>query len=245
MLAKEYAEQARPLREVDIRALHQIAVPSEAFAGEYRSEPVEIAGSTHVPRTLRTSPRQMEQLVAWLNETSSLPRLAACVVHSWLTIIHPFKDGNGRVARLLANAVLLRAGWPSLIVRASDRLQYLDALSASDEGGDLLPLFDLFVKTIVYSLSELEKPDLAEKLFGIDLQRQPDQRFHGLGSAAHRVSRRPFVLNSLQTVSFSIDWLFHLPQRCSCWKSAGLLRILGWPRCDTAMDATFFSGSDS
>jgi Fic family protein len=177
MLAKEYAEEARPLREVDIRTLHQIAVPSEAFAGEYRSEPVTIAGSGHVPPHFSDVPRQMQELVAWLNETTSLPPLAASVVHSWLTIIHPFKDGNGRVARLLANVVLLRAGWPSLIVRSSDRLQYLDALAASDEGGDLLPLFDLFVKTIRYALNELERPDLAEKLFGIDLQRQPDQRF--------------------------------------------------------------------
>ncbi len=119
----------------------------------------------------------MSELVAWTNAASAPPALAASVVHSWLTIIHPFEDGNGRVARLLANIVLLRANWPALIVRASDRLQYLDALASSDGGGDLLPLFDLFVKSIKRTLRELETPALAGKLFTADLQRDPDKRY--------------------------------------------------------------------
>jgi hypothetical protein len=115
--------------------------------------------------------------VEWFNTASVSPPLAAAVVHSWLTLIHPFEDGNGRVARLLANLILLRESWPPLIIRASDRLQYLDALSHSDEAGDILPLFDLFVKSIKRGLRELEKPDLARRLFEADLRKQPEVRY--------------------------------------------------------------------
>jgi len=78
---------------------------------------------------------------------------------------------------LLANVALLKAGWPPLIIRASDRLQYLDALAHSDEGGDLLPLFELFVKSIDRNLLELERPDLARRLFEADLAANSDSRY--------------------------------------------------------------------
>ena len=120
---------------------------------------------------------QMSLLVEWINSYEGNPALAACVAHSWLAYVHPFEDGNGRVARLLANLVLMRASWPPLVIREMDRLQYLDALAHSDEGSDLLPAFDLFVISIKRHLRYLEKPDFAEKLFDADLKRSPGQRF--------------------------------------------------------------------
>lgn len=176
-LASDYSGLEIPIREVDVRSLHEATVPTERFAGRYRQIEVGISGSGHVPPSVLEVPRQMAELVVWLNSTTAPPALAAAVVHSWLTIIHPFEDGNGRVARLLANVVLLRVGWPSLIVRGSDRLQYLDALSASDDGGNLLPLFDLFVKSIKRGLKDLEKPDLARRLFEADLQKDSNLRY--------------------------------------------------------------------
>jgi len=133
-------------------------------AGVDFSSPAEIAS-------------QMSLLVEWINAFEGNPALAACVAHSWLAYIHPFEDGNGRVARLLANLILMRASWPPLIVRDADRLQYLDALSYSDEGSDLLPVFDLFVVSIKRHLRHIERPKLAEELFDLDLRESPDQRF--------------------------------------------------------------------
>ena len=120
---------------------------------------------------------EMSDLVEWINSYEVNPALAACVAHSWLAYVHPFEDGNGRVARLLANLVLMRASWPPLVIRETDRLQYLDALAHSDEGSDLLPVFDLFVISIKRHLRHIEKPDLAERLFDADLQRSPGERF--------------------------------------------------------------------
>jgi Fic family protein len=176
-LADDFYRNARPLLEIDIRQLHKFTLPGESHAGSYKQREVAIAGSTVTPSTIVDVQDHVKQLVDWLNSTDVAPPLAAAVIHSWLTIIHPFEDGNGRLARLLANIVLLKAGWPPLIIRASDRLQYLDALSHSDDAGDILPIFDLFVKSIRRGLRELEKPDLAEKLFEADLRRQPALRY--------------------------------------------------------------------
>lgn len=177
LLAQEFKETGAPLREIDIRDLHKLTLPSERFAGGYKEVEVEIAGSELQTSGVIDVQAHMRGLVEWSNSTAAMPALAAAVAHSWLAMIHPFEDGNGRVARLLANVVLMKAGWPPLIVRKSDRLQYLDALTHSDEGGDLLPLFDLFVKSIGRSLKELEDPKLAVRLFNEDLRKNPDKRY--------------------------------------------------------------------
>lgn len=63
------------------------------------------------------------------------PEIEAAWLHHRFTQIHPFTDGNGRVARALASLVLIRAGWFPLIVdRGEDRAHYIDALEAADEG---------------------------------------------------------------------------------------------------------------
>jgi Fic family protein len=133
-------------------------------------EGVEVSSPTDVLQ-------QMADLVDWINTTDANPALAASVVHTWLTHIHPFTDGNGRVARLLANLVLLRAAWPPLIVRDTDRLQYLESLRHSDKAGELLAVFQLFVKSINRELRNLERPGLAQTLFDADLMQEPEQRF--------------------------------------------------------------------
>ena len=176
-LATDFVDSRLPIREVDVRNLHRFTLPYEDHAGTYKAREVAIVGSSVTPSSVLDASEHVRQLVSWLNEREVTPALEAAVIHSWLTIIHPFEDGNGRVARLLANIVLLKAGWPSLIIRHSDRLQYLDALGHSDEAGDVLPLFELFVKSIKRSLKDLKGPKLARELFEADLRRYPDQRY--------------------------------------------------------------------
>ena len=74
------------------------------------------------------------------------PEIAAAWLHHRFAQIHPFQDGNGRVARCLATLVFLRAGLFPLIVRDTngERGRYIDALEKAD-GGDLKPLVGFFV----------------------------------------------------------------------------------------------------
>lgn len=176
-LVDDFRGSSIPLREVDVRNLHHDAMAGEQWGGSYKSKDNEISGSTLKTSGVLDVEHDMRELIDWINTVDAPPALAATVVHSWLTSIHPFEDGNGRMARLMANIVLLRSRWPSLIVRSADRVQYLDALSFSDQGGDILPLFELFLKWIDRELSELADPDLAIRLYEQDLKRSPDRRY--------------------------------------------------------------------
>ena len=71
------------------------------------------------------------------------PEVEAAWLHHRFAQIHPFQDGNGRVARTLATLIFVRAGWFPLVVRDRDRAWYIDALEDADSG-NLKPLVDYF-----------------------------------------------------------------------------------------------------
>lgn len=71
--------------------------------------------------------------------------IQAAWLHHRFTQIHPFQDGNGRVARAVASLVLVKDGLFPLVVTRDDRPKYLDALEAADNG-NLKPLIDLIAK---------------------------------------------------------------------------------------------------
>jgi Fic family protein len=158
----------RPLTETDIRTLHELITRGHDFSGQYKRYHVLLGGHTkHEPVLPIEVPFHMGRLVGWNSSCEpDNPILRAAALHAWMTHIHPFEDGNGRVARLLANLTLARAGLPPAIVKArTQRTDYLDALAVSDEGGDIMPLTGLFTKTLVRYAREMEKPRFVRKLF--------------------------------------------------------------------------------
>lgn len=75
---------------------------------------------------------------AYLSDDTRTLTVAA-YLHAVLVDIHPFADGNGRVARLLMNMVLLAMGHPPVVIREQDRMAYYGALDAFHDEGDLEP----------------------------------------------------------------------------------------------------------
>jgi Fic family protein len=73
------------------------------------------------------------------------PEVEAAWLHHRFTQIHPFADGNGRVARAIATLVFIKAGWFPLIVNRDQWGRYVDALEKADHG-DLRSLVALFVE---------------------------------------------------------------------------------------------------
>lgn len=87
---------------------------------------------------------EMERLIELhLSHATAPPEVEAAWLHHRFTQIHPFQDGNGRIARALATLVFVRAGWFPLVVRNDGREGYLDALEAAD-AGDLNELVKYF-----------------------------------------------------------------------------------------------------
>lgn len=167
----------RPITESDIRTIHEVIMAKEEFGGLYKLYPNRISGDNPHQTTLPTdTPAAMQQFIDWTNSLSrrgsrtSLSIVKAAAIHAWLTHIHPFHDGNGRLARLLANLILAREEMPPLILRnESHRGRYLDALSYSDSGGDISKLILVFCRAIERVIDDLLDPKLAQQMFQEDI----------------------------------------------------------------------------
>ena len=78
----------------------------------------------------------MKELVEWFNEEEQRGEMRpvdlAILFHYRYIRIHPFEDGNGRIARLLVNYILSRHDYPMVVVRTRNKNEYLEALHQSD-----------------------------------------------------------------------------------------------------------------
>lgn len=176
ILVDQYTrEPDRGMSESDIRDMHSLILAGHRSAGRYKEYLNRIEGSIHVPIPPSDVPGAMNQLVAWQKESSAPLVWRAAVVHAWLTHIHPFDDGNGRIARLLANYTLGFGAYPPLIVKStSDRGRYISALGASDQAGDIVPLMQVFARALDRQLKIMEDPDFGWTLFQRDLKVRED-----------------------------------------------------------------------
>jgi hypothetical protein len=122
-----------------------------ALAG-YRQHPVYLRGSRHVPTRWESLPDAMNTLFDLL-ETEPEPCVRAVLGHWLLGNIHPYPDGNGRMARFLMNAMLASGGYSWTVIRVEDREKYLDALECASADGDIKP-FASFIAQCVQSSME-------------------------------------------------------------------------------------------
>lgn len=128
-----------PLTLEHLLTLHKLILHTSDDGGILRSGQ-ELALISGV-KVLLAPPTEVEGLVnqflEWLAESTRSdmhPFLLAVTCHSIFVRIHPFRDGNGRMARLLMNFVLLRANYPALVVLNSKRNQYMDAIHQWQNG---------------------------------------------------------------------------------------------------------------
>lgn len=133
-----------------IRSLHNIILQDidDASAGSYRQESVTIAGAPFRPPFFREVPYLVQEVIELLNseDLQSHPLQVATWIHWAIARIHPFKDGNGRIARLLQDFTLLRAHYVPSTLQPEDRDgSYYDALAQADKG-DGRPLLELISK---------------------------------------------------------------------------------------------------
>jgi Fic family protein len=109
----------------------------------YRNGPVYIRGSRHVPPRREVVGEAMSALFD-LIEDEPEAAVRAVLGHWLFGYVHPFPDGNGRVARFVMNMLLAAGGYPWTIIRAQERDAYLAALETASVGGDAR-LFARFV----------------------------------------------------------------------------------------------------
>lgn len=116
------------LSESVIKQIHYLVLADKKDdRGVYRRIPVRIMGAQHEPVQPYLIQPQMEQILEnYRNSTEHIiPRLAR--FHMKFEGIHPFIDGNGRTGRLLINLELMKAGYPPIDIKFSDRIAYYNA----------------------------------------------------------------------------------------------------------------------
>jgi Fic family protein len=149
----EFIRDGVDLSEGALRELHRVVLEGldTLEPGCYRKDEVAIAGSATVPPKASDLPALVRSMTQSLGDqmADAHPVALAAWAHWAVTRIHPFRDGNGRVARLVQDYVLLRRHYLPVPLFAEDREgQYYDALEAAD-GGETRPLVELLSKNIL------------------------------------------------------------------------------------------------
>lgn len=126
-----------------------------ALAG-YRQHPVYLRGSRHVPIRWESVPDAMNTLFGLL-EAETEPCLRAVIGHWLFGYVHPYMDGNGRMARFMMNAMLASGGYPWTVIRVEDREKYLKALESASVNNDLKPFAELLAERVKWSAEEAKK----------------------------------------------------------------------------------------
>ncbi len=115
--------------------------------GDYKrlpNNPLRPDGTVHLYCPPEQVDSEMDRLIALHRQHDDFaPEVEAAWLHHRFAQIHPFQDGNGRIARALSTLVLVKAGWFPLVVRDRERAVYIEALEAADDG-DLKPLIEYF-----------------------------------------------------------------------------------------------------
>lgn len=125
-----------------------------ALAG-YRSDPVYIRGSRHVPPRAEAVREAMPAFFDLL-EAEAESSVRAVLGHWMLGYIHPFPNGNGRLARFLMNVMLASGGYPWTVIRVEDRAGYMSALEDASVEGKIRPLAEFLAGRVRWSEERVE-----------------------------------------------------------------------------------------
>jgi len=158
----------KPISEKALLDLHRMIAEGaveEGPVGDYRK--VDVRAGLHVGAPWREAPRLTRELLQWLNhkEAEELPAVfTSALVHLRFVEIHPFRDGNGRLARALTTWELYRRGFDTLHVFALDevllenRALYIKALQRVQvEGEDVGGWMEFMAEAVLETLERIEK----------------------------------------------------------------------------------------
>lgn len=165
----------KPLTEDFIKKLHFILTEhtinyrTHSNPGEYTITDMG-AGDTifgdHKENVKRV-PKLLEQTQNVLDRNLEHPLSISAKFHKFFIYLHPFRDGNGRLGRLLSNFILAKQKHPLVIINQSKKNEYIEALKASEKHRDLTPIVNFFFDTSMERMKSeiVQKKNLTENFF--------------------------------------------------------------------------------
>ena len=199
---QDIIKEERPITERFIRELHKVILVEDSYntavgpegiptrkkvkVGEYKSSNnhVETAtGEIFYFATVEETPAKMHDLIQWLRQHKEQENsvVLAALFHYKFIAIHPFDDGNGRLARILMNFILMRAGFPPIVIKTNEKEAYFRALRQADGGNveafvqyvaeQLVASLELYLKGARgESIEEMDDVDKEFELFRMELE---------------------------------------------------------------------------
>lgn len=134
-----------PISESIIKQIHYLVLADKKDdRGVYRRVPVRIMGAQHEPLQPYLIVPKMEQLLQKYQESNEHIVTKLARFHIEFEGIHPFIDGNGRTGRLLVNLELMKAGYPPIDIKFTDRIAYYNAFDEYHVKHNLSAMENLF-----------------------------------------------------------------------------------------------------
>ena len=142
---RELVRDNVPLSERAIKQIHYLVLADKKNdRGVYRRVPVRIMGAQHEPVQPYLIEPKMEQLLRDYAESDEHIITKLARFHIEFEGIHPFIDGNGRTGRLLVNLELMKAGFPPIDIKFTDRIAYYNAFDEYHVKHNLSAMENLF-----------------------------------------------------------------------------------------------------
>lgn len=129
-------------------------------AGAYRDHAVRITGVNLPVANYMKVPDLMPEVITKAAEKKSDVIASCAFVHSRFEQIHPFSDGNGRVGRLLMNAMFLKSNFPPAIIRQQQKQLYYTYLYKAQTKGDHSQMEDFLCDAVAEGFMILERKDI-------------------------------------------------------------------------------------
>ncbi|GAB6011404.1 Fic family protein [Viscerimonas tarda] len=159
MMKREACDKERPLSESFVRELNSTILAGDFYktsndgenrykihTGVYKTRPNSVitpSGELFDYASPEETPSMMTDLLNWYRDMEQQGKLSvvalAALFHFRYIRIHPFEDGNGRIARLLVNYILYRHGYPMIVIPTADRKNYLNILGQCDKNVGMEP----------------------------------------------------------------------------------------------------------
>ncbi|MBQ3182959.1 MAG: Fic family protein [Clostridia bacterium] len=147
-----------PISESVIKQIHFLVLADKKDdRGVYRRVPVRIMGAQHEPVQPYLIEPKMEQLLRNFVESTEHIVTKLARFHIEFEGIHPFIDGNGRAGRLLVNLELMKAGYPPIDIKFTDRIKYYNAFDEYYVKHNLSAMENLFASYIEARLDKYLK----------------------------------------------------------------------------------------